>query len=568
MTMARLGVLFDQSTAAYRWRYGVDLYGIYIGEILSHRGIPFQWIGDAADVERIRPDLLIVALAEDDRETNERLWRYVEQGGRLISYGGLPGLASRLGYTPGEALGTGYAEPVAAYCECGGDVPWRFLQGSLWLPREASGYRQDTRGRTYRYTPTGPEVGPLLISAEVGRGRVERWTVDIPATIVRFQQGGGPVVTDGTPAPDGTADVRDGVLKADDVMEMDWELDRQLTETGVPYFAYPYADWWREQLTGHLLHTALEAGLTLPFKGYWPDGVSDVAMISHDSDGNEDVHAESTLKLLAAHDVRSTWCMLEPGYSKAIYDQVEAGGHELAFHYNAVHADDGFWDAGEFNRQFAWLKEALGPEDRKVTSNKNHLTRVEGWGELFEWCEACGIESDQTRGPSKKGNVGFLYGTCRPYYPIARHEDRNRSYTVLQLGFLTPDMEQGRWSDSSIIEPLLGRVKEVHGVAHILFHQVHLHRLEAVREAFAKTVHTARRLGFSFWTGREIVEWEKQRRLSAITELDAHGQVRWGEKCAPSGMVVWEPLGPKSAAEPDADTEVHYGLVCRKQVFA
>lgn len=571
MRMAKLGVLFDQSAAGYRWRYGVDLFGIYIGEILSHRGIPFQWIDCAADVEKIQPDLLIVALAEDNKETNDQLWAYVERGGRLISYGGVPGLASRLGFTPGRALGAGYAHPVTAYCDCGHDRLWRFLEGALWLPKETMEPEVQTAGSIRLHTPHGEEAGPLLIRTAVGHGRVERWAVDIPSTVVRFQQGSRPVVTDGVPAPDGTADVRDGVLKADDVMEMDWEWDRLHTETDVPFFAFPYADWWREQLTGHLLHVAAEAGLVLPFIGYWPDGVADVAMISHDSDGNEDVHAESTLSVLEQHDVRSTWCMLEPGYSQDIYEKVRAKGHELAFHYNAVHADNGFWDEAEFKRQFAWLTEALGPED-KVYTNKNHLTRVEGWGELFEWCEACGIESDQTRGPSKKGNLGFIYGTCRPYYPIARHDQHNRAYNVLQIGFLTPDMNQGRWGDSSLVEPLLTRVKEVHGVAHILFHQVHLHRLEAVRQALEKTVQAARRLGYQFWTGQEILAWEKRRRKAAVKGLSADGTVLCeGEgDSATAGMVVWLPLGTDADADAasEGQTELHYGLRCRKQILA
>ncbi|MFX9665028.1 hypothetical protein ABTO78_20435, partial [Acinetobacter baumannii] len=91
------------------------------------------------------------------------------------------------------------------------------------------------------------------------------------------------------------------------------------------------------------------------------------------------------------------------------YDRIRAEGHEVAFHYNAVEADEGIWDEAEFSRQLDWLKRAAGTPS--VASNKNHLTRIEGWGELFRWCEKYGIEADQTRGPSKKGNVGFIFGT-------------------------------------------------------------------------------------------------------------------------------------------------------------
>src|SRR5690606_10741509 len=102
----------------------------------------------------------------------------------------------------------------------------------------------------------------------------------------------------GVPAPDGTAAVNDGVHKADDVAEMDWVHDRQLTPAGEPYFAHPYADLWKEVLVSHLLHTAAAQGLTLPFIDYWPDGVSQVALLSLDSDHTQDEEGTTTLDLL------------------------------------------------------------------------------------------------------------------------------------------------------------------------------------------------------------------------------------------------------------------------------
>jgi peptidoglycan/xylan/chitin deacetylase (PgdA/CDA1 family) len=566
MEIARLGVLLDQQTIQYRWRYGVDVFEAYIGEILSHRGIQFEWLHSIDDLERIHPDMVIVAAAEDDHDTNLRLWNYVEQGGKIISYGGLHGLASRIGYVPGPTLGVGYADPIINYVSCGQDESWRFLKASKWLNQgEIANNQVKEYGSICEDAPRGTYAGSLLIRAKVGQGMIERWSVDIPTTVVMFQQGSQPVVKDGIPAPDGTADVRDGVLKADDVYDMDWHIDRRTTETGALYFAFPYADWWREQLVGHLIHTASEGGLSLPFIGYWPDGISDVALISHDSDYNEDEHADSTLEVLQKHDVRSTWCMIEPGYSEGTYKKVKENGHELAFHYNAVAADDGFWDKDEFHRQFAWLTKAIGQE--MAVSNKNHLTRNEGWGELFQWCEQCGIESDQTRGPSKKGNVGFLYGTCRPYYPISRYDEQNRLYSVLEIGFLTPDMDHGKWSDNSIIKPLMRQVQAVSGVAHFLFHQIHLHKMESVRQAFAKTVSEARKHGFVFWTGQEILEWEKKRRSVKIKTLEKHSKVVT-EGAESSEIVIWLPLSAGEETRPNEITERHYGLLCRKQTCA
>ena len=216
------------------------------------------------------------------------------------------------------------------------------------------------------------------------------------------QQGGGPVVQDGIPAPDGTGAVDEGILKADDRCELDWNEDRSMTETGMPYFDTPYADWWREVIVRQLMEEADALGLSLPFLDYWPEGVHQVAMISHDSDFNVEEAARTTLSVLQNNGVRSTWCMIEPGYSPSLYKEIRATGHELAFHFNALEQENGIWSAEEFTRQLNVIRSTSGSP---IVSNKNHYTRFEGWGELYEWCELNGIEADQTRGRAK--------GKCR-----------------------------------------------------------------------------------------------------------------------------------------------------------
>src|SRR5690606_27580886 len=120
--------------------------------------------------------------------------------------------------------------------------------------------------------------------------------------------------------------------KADDGMELDWDFDRKQTETGMPYFAYPYADYWRQVLLSHLIRCALAKGLTLPFISNWPEGTEHVALISFDSDFNRNETAATTLDELKELEVASTWCMIEPGYSSDIYERVLKEGHELALH--------------------------------------------------------------------------------------------------------------------------------------------------------------------------------------------------------------------------------------------
>lgn len=311
----------------------------------------------------------------------------------------------------------------------------------------------------------------------------------------------------------------------------------------------------------------------LPFVDDWPHGVERLAFISLDSDGNVDEHAESALGLLAQTGVKATWCLLEPGYTdRDLYSRIRGEGHELGFHYNALRDQGGRWGAEEFARQLIWFRGAAG--GFKAVSNKNHYTRFEGWGELFRWCEAHGIAVDQTRGPSKGGNVGFLFGTCHPFFPLAWADERNRFYDVLELGFLTQDTDIGApWADSSIVEPLLDQVRSVDGVAHFLFHPQHIHTKPSVVASFRKTVDAARARGFTFRTSKEISDWERSRRRLRIEGLDEKGKVRLSETPAADTPVIWlpavskiTPMGASTDARPPGqDVEIRFGLPCVRQ---
>lgn len=558
MAMASLAVLLDRRTSDQRWKYGLNQFEYYIQEILTQAGIPYHVVDHIGNVNKDSCDILIAALEADDEQTSSFLWDFAESGGTVISYGGLARLAPKLGCIEESPIGVGYAD-VSGYCNA--EHALRFLEAQPWRVINQEDQRIQQQGALMDRLSNKQKLGSSLHQFTVGSGYIHRWSVRIVNTVVGLQQGTHPVIRDGVPAPDGTGPVNDGILKADDGISLDWERDRESTHTGQPYFNVPYADLWREVLISHLLQAAVQKGLYLPFLDYWPEGVSAVATISHDSDGNEDEAAEATLKLLKETDIQSTWCMMEPGYSASIYDQIIQAGHELGFHYNALEKDKGYWDKEEFARQLRWLRDAAGID--KITTNKNHYTRFEGWGELFEWCESEGVQADQTRGPSKKGNVGFLFGTCHPYFPISWWDQQNRMYDVLQIGFLTQDMDIGAWADTSVIAPFLDKVLEVRGVAHFLFHQFHIYRRPEVRKAFGDVVQQAKEKGYAFWTSEQINDWIRSRRQVKIAGIQGDSVELQADQ-VPEGLVVWIPVMEEELSSSVADTDMRFGVLCRK----
>ncbi|WP_257348954.1 hypothetical protein [Pseudalkalibacillus decolorationis] len=555
MKLAKVAVYFDQGEAVKRWTRKENAFGIYIRQVLDYTGIPYAWIEDIEEISDF--DILVIALDPTEQHVNDKLIEFVNQGGTLISYCGLEKMASKFGYQT-KTIRPGYAEQIVGF----EDIPIRFLKAVTWKPLLKSEKLVEEMGTLRDSFPHGKKAGVAFQKFILGNGEVHRWSIDIIGAIVGFQQGTKPVIEDGNPALDGSANLDDNLLKADDGFELDWEYDRAITETGEKYFKYPYADLWKEILISHLIKASIDKGKTLPLIDYWPEGVNQVAMISHDSDINLDDSAEITLRVLKECNIKSTWCMMEPGYSNKIYEEIEKDAHEIAFHFNAMESDNGIWSKDEFSRQLDWLKKTTGKS--VIYSNKNHYTRFEGWGELFEWCEQYGIQSDQTRGPSKKGNIGFLFGTCHPYFPISWADQRNRLYNVVEISFLTQDVDLDRLADTSIVKPFLEQVKMVRGVAHFLFHQIHIYRQWSVHNAVKLVTKEGKKMGYDFWTGKQINDWFRERLQMKIKSINSDGSLQVFNEVENSVVLI-----PLTNEELGDETEMvkRFGIWCKKQVI-
>jgi hypothetical protein len=131
---------------------------------------------------------------------------------------------------------------------------------------------------------------------------------------------------------------------------------------------------------------------------------------------------------------------------------------------------------------------------------------------------------------------------------------------VLEIGFLTQDMDLGNWGDSSVIVPFLNEVEKVDGIAHFLFHQVHIHNHESVREALRKVVREAKSRGFEFWLAGQVYEWEQARRKATILGVNAQGEAV--VQGAPAAAVIWLPV--VDAAVDAEELELRYGVPCRR----
>jgi len=524
----------------------------YVHEILAHAGLCYTEVSPGRLERELDGLRVLVTVGEHDPSASlaAALANWVGAGGVWIGVGGVWGLEELFGVQvepPGysgpfsgqtSTLGEGYLRPDAPGHPMFGHVsiPMHFFNGVPVRPTDATvlaSVLDAHQGETPR---------AAVVERYVGAGRCVLIAPDVTGTVVLVQQGLA-VTRDGIPAPDGTAPLRDGVLKTDDGLVLDWSFDREPVAgvAGYSAFLQPIADQWRELLLRAILEAAEGQGIALPILWLYPRNLPALAHMSHDTDGNDAGKARRLLSELTKAGIASTWCVILPGYRCGTIEAIARAGHELGMHYDAM-SPGCPWGRSAFWFQGGWLTCLFG--GRPIVTNKNHYLRWEGDTEFFHWCADLGIEIDQSKGPSKTGDAGFPFGTCHPYFPVDPDGDR---INVLELALHSQDL--GVFAPPELLEPLLTAVVRHHGILHLLFHPGHIDK-PGQAEILHSSVRAALEQGLEWWTSEAINEWERARRQAHWTDFQESGSVARVTLNAPTTLtgatILWLAPGAQS----------------------
>lgn len=516
---------------------------------LAHLGIPYTE-ADHAGLSRLLGSISVLLTVGDApiAAASEELLRWVESGGVWVSLGGVCGLPEMFGVEVERpafgswgggvgTLGEGYLAPAGEHVLTGHlRIPLHFFNGIPVRPREGARVLA-TALDAHQHGSSGRAA---LVEAVHGGGRCLLIAPDLTGAVVRIRQGIA-VTRDGVPAPDGTAPICDEVLKSGDGGVLDWVFDRVPVPDapGLRAFLEPIADQWAELIARAVLWGASHAGARLPLLWLYPRERPAMAVLSHDSDGNDPAKADVMLRVLSETGVRSTWCLMTPGYPGSVISAVRDAGHELAMHYDAV-SDGTAFSPQDFARQHRGVCELIG--GRPVT-NKNHYLRWEGDTEFHQWCSEHGVRVDQSKGASKTGEAGFNFGTCHLHRPLQRD---GRVVDVFEMP--TPTQDLVVFAPPALGKALTESVRRAHGILHLLFHPAHI-ETAGVADAMRAAISGAREAGMEWWTSSEAAAWEEARLACEWDDYRAEPDgVRVTLRC-PTGIadatVLWsDPEGP------------------------
>ena len=515
-----IGVLLDLDGFNVKPETEHGYASFYIKEILSHAGIPFEVVERAdlvSGLDRCRLMILPWDMALEDEE-REAIERFVRTGGAVIAMGGTSGLDDLLGCKSEGPAGNRFREGYLEMVDKTHPIT-REIGCALHVFHGSRGTITQGRGLA-RVKAQDFSVADAIVENTTDKGYTLYIGPDLIYSIVHIQHGSY------VPRQTRTAryDTAAGIVldvQHDRVSVPGEEEHTRAFEGSVPgetqtrVFLEPIGDELRGIIIRAILHSCQKQGIPLPLLWYWPGNTQAVAHLSHDTDGNDPERGWSLYHLLDEMQVKSTWCTICPGgYQSEFYNALKTGGYEIALHF------DGYttWSQSNFNSQSDWLmKEA---QISKIVTNKNHLLRWEGILEFFKWCEAKGVQVEQSKGANDPVNNGFPFGGCHPWFPLDDDLDDPRFIDVMEINLMTQDIN--RRCTPHLAKLIADEVYKQYGVVHYLVHPGHI-RQPGVEDGLRDILRYCREKGMPWWTAAQINRWERARRQVSILPIHSDG---------------------------------------------
>lgn len=505
-------IVWNEAASLYAANEGRSSYPAYFFEMINYLGLSYRKWNQEQWIECRPPGLTVVIGAKDASAWQEACASYCRDGNNLLLIGGTYGLQEVLGVRSKGILNEGWVEWEKDTPADGLRSSFHFFHGECL---ELLDDESESWGRFASFEGVLPADAtfPAAIFRRIGLGCAALIAIDLMKTSCIIQQGI-QVIRDGCPAPDGTARIDDGILKTDDGSVLDWVRDRSIAAQGqVPFHMFPIVDEWRIVLMRIMYRLANERSLVFGQVWFWPRGLAGIGHISHDSDRNSAEHALLTLELLSEAEIRSTWCVIMPGYTEDVNARIVKDNHEVALHYNALGTEipQSRWQETDFQIQLDMLKKQF--PDKEIVSNKNHYLRWEGDVQFYHWCDRAGIRVEQSKGGTKEGNKGFLAGTCHPFRPQSMAMENDRVINVLNVPTLAWDPPEPSRCTEEEMYALVDRCYEVNGVAHFLFHPNRVgQRDNHVGVTMMELIRYVRGKRMEWWTSEDIWRWCDTRR--------------------------------------------------------
>lgn len=417
------------------------------------------------------PAVLVLPTSEHALHENQRaeLLRYVQAGGILLIDPVTPDLVSLAGWR--ETRSAPVLDAISSQdpiIQLTPSVPEEALALLARLPRPPTLLQAVPSDATEVLWRSAQ--GPLLTRHALGQGHVYATTFPLGRWLHQLQQG--------VPDPDGVLRNRWPALQSLPLETNDLVLHEQLLT----------AEWPVADLLEDALWVLLNQHQPLASLWLYPNAAPGAFLMTHDEESQGDKAV-----WMAEHDVRMGCPTTEfvvpspamqthgpPTYKRL---DVEIGLHAVLpsaegslypgsnFGFEGRLKLYGFWKFHPIMRLLSPAEQSdalqtIFPAHPRATSSRTHfLAWPTEHSTYFQRLIAAGIQIDSSYGPDLK-NRGFLFGTARPFQPLAPN---GLPYGIYELPFISAEDLGG--ADAAFMERMLKQSQQqTHQALSMLFH--------------------------------------------------------------------------------------------------
>ena len=212
---------------------------------------------------------------------------------------------------------------------------------------------------------------------------------------------------------DGTIELDDGVLRAEDGTILDYATDRQVVEgCAAPIFATPHADVIREIWIRAIVESieACEKPFYMLWK--WPDNASAVATAGIDCDIPDVDTVMQIRRTMMNFGMKPAWMVPPPGLPADLLRLLRDWGHSIGLLYRE--AVDG--ENIGLKTQHLMVSRTAG--SKGVSCIRPEGGRWQGYTRFYSSAERAGARLSMSKGGVQPGSVGYLFGTCQLFRPL------------------------------------------------------------------------------------------------------------------------------------------------------
>lgn len=527
-----------------------DPHAAWYREALHHAGIRVEvleaWM--PSEIQRAHVMLLCgTGSTSPAQQEGLRLW--VQQGGCLVVSGGTWGLETLLGVAEETHVSVGRLE-------C--DVPDRLIPDGPGPKFFGGSAVRCVAAREVARCPRGTVVA----RHQVGQGCVLFVGFHLGQTFTQMVMGRS-VEVDGLGAEDGSAPIDDGILRSEDGMALDFQVDRTSLEGEVPFFGVAHADLLREIWIRAILEAVETSGTSTALLWRWAGGASATATLSLDVLEPEIDQVIGLQRMLQMFGCPATWLVALPGYPADVYRALRAMEHEVGLLF---HIEEGN----------GWHEERLRIQLTNLTrlASWPHLGSVrvqggqwKGWNHFYVACETAGARISLNKMGRYPGTAGFLFGTCQPF--VVPRKDGHDGGTMEIPGHV---WSPGEVVSEQVCAAIVAAVAERNGCFHFAMHPEAIHE-PSVSMAVRRILTSCKDQRFTFVKPEDIARHERSRRALrlALRRLGDADQVQLTSEWDIPGLTVLISGPPRMAKLGNANLRTQpvtrYGMTFTQAVL-